>query len=123
MKLFSKLFLCSILFVSVSIFSTAFAKGKSNSAESIVTCGFGALTGVIAAENGGIYSVLGRSTPLSIDTGQCRFGANVDLCSTCITSLETQGCKVIETVTDQFADVETFRTGAMTTYMLSCIRP
>ena len=107
----------------ISIPNAASAGSTGNSPESIFVCGFGALTGVLPAENGGLYTVLGRTNPPFVDTGQCRFGSIPDLCTTCIRSLESQGCKVIETVTDHFADVNSFRTGGMTSYMMSCSRP
>ena len=123
MRLLSKLTICTVTCVSMVISTSLFADGNDKSPETIVTCGFGALPGVIVADNGGLYSVLGRSTLPSVNTDQCDFGTEVDLCSTCITSLENQGCKVKETVTDQFADVEEFRSAGMVTYLLSCISP
>ena len=106
----------------IGMLNAASVYGTGKSPESIVVCGFGGLPGVLPAYYGGLYTVLGHSNPSAVDMGQCRFGETPDLCTVCILSLESQGCKVLETVTDNFAKLNA-SSGGMTHYMMSCSKP
>ena len=121
MQLLKRLLLPTVLCTLVGFPSIAFAKDKILGADSFLTCGFGALPGTPPVVNGGLYGVLAHTTPPSIDTSQCVIGDNPSLCNPCITSLKNQGCKVLDIVTDQFGDVTNIRSGAMMTFLLSCM--
>ena len=129
MKLLKQFCCCVLLCGVVGMPSIAVAdndddgQGRGRSAESIVTCGFGALPGVIDVPLGGLYTVLARSVPTSVDVAECAFGESAQSpCHSCITSLENQGCKVVDRVTEHFAVLPS-SSAAMTTYMLSCVQP
>ena len=88
--------------------------------ESILTC--------IGNNGVGPYSVWAPSIPSELDAGQCRTRDIVqppDLCSACIGSLETQGCKIIDVdvVHVDVEDPNTFGGATKVTYLLSCSKP
>jgi hypothetical protein len=85
-------------------------RSKNPSPESIVTCG------AVAQP----YRMLGVSIPESINAEQCRTWTTEnepDLCSLCISSLENQGCKIVDTVVQNTSELMTV------TYLLSCTKP
>ena len=109
-----KKIICTILIaLSFSWTSNVSAdKGPSNkSPESIVTCQtFGP----------GTYRVAALSLPASINAETCLQSID-DIalpCASCITSLEDQGCKVVD-------DVVTGKSNEVpnVTYFLSCVKP
>ena len=90
------------------------SKNKGHrSPESIVTCGAG---------NGETISVAEVAEPISVE--QC--APFVSRCAPCISSLENQGCKIIDVTVTHFADNSASMLNAirtMTTYLLSCVKP
>jgi hypothetical protein len=88
---------------------------KKQSPESIVTC----------AIAGGSYLILSRSVHDTINTGQCKTwdpDEAPDPCSPCISSLENQGCKIVDVVMgSQLVGEGSSETTV--TYLLSCVKP
>lgn len=82
---------------------------------------------IVACLGGGNLLVLHRSIPESINVEQCKLWAPdqvPDPCASCITSLENQGCKIIDVVVTNIArdpNVGNFDLAA--TYMMSCVKP
>jgi hypothetical protein len=96
---------CALLWISGA--SAGKYPGK-NSPESVVTCG-----------PAGEYLVVTKSISKAIDEEQCRthHTGGPDPCSPCISSLENQGCEMIDVV------VETNDSETLLTYLLSCVKP
>jgi hypothetical protein len=87
---------------------------KQQSPESIVSCGMA-----------GTYLVTGQSVHETINTGQCKTwtpDVAPDPCSPCISSLENQGCKIVEVVMGSQLIGEG-ESNTMVTYLLSCAKP
>ena len=85
-------------------------KSGSKSPESIVTCAADATS----------YLIYGESISENINAGQCKTWStehDPDKCSPCISSLENQGCKIVDTVVGNTLELATV------TYLLSCIKP
>ena len=82
--LFSVLVFCLIGVPLASADSGNKGRGSGKAPDSILTCE--------AAET--TYRPLNLSVPAAISVDPCSFSN----CSTCIRSLETQGCKVVQTV-------------------------
>ena len=83
------------------------------SPESLVTC-----------LGGGNFQILSKSISEPISAEQCKTWAPdqvPDSCAPCITSLEDQGCKVIDVVVTNLGSGEGINPVA--TYMLSCVTP
>jgi len=97
----------SVLFLFFLSGASAFAGDKTRpveSPESIVTCATGSGNGVEM-----------KTVPVCINVNDCYYAAD---CATCITSLEAQGCKVIDVVVTHVAYLAT-----STTYLMSCVEP
>ena len=75
------------------------------SPESIVTCGAGV---------GSTVSIVEVAEPISVE--QCVSWEG--RCAPCISSLENQGCKIIDVIVSHFENDKT-----MTSYLLSCVKP
>ena len=96
-------------------------KGKTQqSPESILTC--------IDLNGVSPYLVWAPSIPSEIEAGQCRtrdVADPMDLCASCIASLEAQGCKIIEVEVLQVeASLNPEALGpSRVTYLLSCSEP
>ena len=80
------------------------------SPESIVAC----------AHNG--WYVGGYTVPAAISAELCTRGAEGDKCATCISSLEDQGCELIDVDFQTFRFVEELDDLLVATYLLSCDR-
>jgi len=111
-----------ILILTVLVFSWTSAVSAGNgsgkqSPESIVSC----------ATQAHPYRVLGDSLPETINAEQCRThpDGGPDLCSSCINSLENQGCKIVDVVVETMSEVSEGRSSwtNVVTYMLSCVKP
>jgi len=86
-----------------------------HSPESIVSC-LGAHT----------FVVLYRSIAEPINGEQCRTWDIIqppDPCAPCITSLENQGCKVIDVVVTNIKGEAGENYNVAATYMMSCVKP
>lgn len=88
-----------------------------HSPESVVTCA-----------SAGTHLVLSRSVADGINADLCRSWSpsnDPDPCAPCITSLEVQGCMVIDVVTTNAAVArdEGVELSSISTYMLSCAAP
>ena len=98
----------TVIFLALGL---SFITGVSadQSPESIVTC-----------STGNAYDVGALSIAGAVNTESCTLHENT--CATCITSLEDQGCKVIDVVVEptRFEGYGDFIT---VTYLLSCVRP
>ena len=95
-------------------------KGKTQqSPESILTC--------IDLNGVSPYLVWAPSIPSEIDAGQCRtrdVADPMDLCASCIASLEAQGCKIIDVEVLQVEPPSPEALGSSrVTYLLSCSEP
>ena len=106
-----------ISLLAVLAFSWASGVAAEQSPESIVTC----------SANATPYLVLGESIPETINAEQCRTypDGGPDLCSSCINSLENQGCKIVDVVVETMSEVSEGRSSwtNVVTYMLSCVKP
>jgi len=114
MKMFVNVILVVLAFSWISGVS-ADSRLKKQSPESIVTCGIA----------GGSYLVLSHSVHQSINTGQCKTwtpDVAPDPCSPCISSLENQGCKIIDVVMGNRLIGEG-ESDTLATYFLSCSKP
>ena len=109
MKLFLNLLMVGFAFTWISGVS-ADNQSKKDSPESVVTCQtFGPLN----------YGVIALSLPAAINTEQCSQTPD-DLaasCAPCISSLENQGCRIVDVVTGKSNEIPNV------TYLLSCIKP
>ena len=111
-----KKIVCAILTVLACSWIPGVSADKGSgkqSPESIVSC-VGEFT----------FVVLYRSIPEPINGEQCRTYDIIqppDPCAPCITSLENQGCKVIDVVVTNIKADDNFDVGA--TYMMSCVKP
>ena len=108
-KIVISIFVVSALFC-ISAVSAGKYPGK-DSPESVVTC----------ASAEGTYLVLNKSMSGAINTDQCKThhsGQHPDPCSLCISSLENQGCKMVDVVVDNAAGGD-----RLLTYLLSCVKP
>ena len=79
---------------------------------------------IVACLGGANFVVLHRSIPEPINGEQCKPWAPdqaPDPCASCITSLENQGCKVIDVVVTNIEREDNFDVAA--TYMMSCVKP
>ena len=93
------------VFLWISVVSASNYPVKE-SPESIVTC--------LNAE--GDHLLVSRSVPGTINLEQCKvWPADIDQCSLCITSLEGQGCKIVEVGVTNPSDG-----GVAVAYFLSC---
>ena len=101
-----------ILAVGASFWISGVSAGKypgKHSPESILTC---------AADE--TYRVAKKSISETIDVGKCRTIGTVqpsDPCAPCITSLESQGCEIID------VSVDILESANVITYLLSCVKP
>ena len=86
------------------------------SAESIVTCA-----------SAGTHLVLSRSIAEGFNVDLCRSfdSGGPDACAPCITSLEAQGCKVVDVVaTNAITNPDTgIQSASMATSLVSCVSP
>jgi hypothetical protein len=104
-KIFQLLLLSCVLICSSSVFAGESKKKEPKSPESIVTCGAG---------NGNYIAIAEVAEPFSVE--QCK--PFEDFCAPCITSLEEQGCKIVDVIVTHHAP---FITNA--SYLLSCDSP
>ena len=113
-----------LAFAAIAAFSFASGvyadKGKANqSPDSILMC--------TDLTQHGVFSVLSTSIPSEINADQCRtldIVEQPDLCAACISSLEAQGCKIIDVDVVQVEDAEfVFPGHAKVTYLISCSKP
>lgn len=91
---------------SVLAFSAIPGAYADQSPESIVTC----------PHNG--WTVGAYTVPEAINAESCTRGEGK--CATCISSLENQGCKVIDTDLQTYRFIEEFDDLLVATYLLSC---
>ena len=100
----------TVIFLALGL---SFITGVSadQSPESIVIC---------STHAGTAYYVMAQSISGAVSTESCTVDENT--CATCISSLEGQGCKIIDVVVEptRFDGYGDFLT---TTYLLSCVRP
>ena len=97
----------SVLVLFLLSGTSAFAGGKTQSTESpesIVTCATGSGNGVEM-----------RTVPVNFNLSECDYAED---CATCVTSLEAQGCRVIDVVVTHPAYLAT-----STTFLISCVEP
>ena len=107
MKKFIPLLLVTcVLIWCPSVFAAESKSEDQQSPESIVTCGSGNGGGIVIAE---------VAEPISVEKCQ-PFGDSS--CAPCITSLEEQGCKIVDVIVTHH---EPFITNA--SYLLSCSSP
>ena len=104
-KLVQLLLVSCVLIWSTCVFADAPGNRPAQSPESIVTCGSGNGDGIVIAEVAAPFSVE-QCTPFE------------DTCAPCITSLENQGCKIIDVVVTHLAPYNT-----IASYLLSCDEP
>jgi hypothetical protein len=97
--------LLATLLATPCVFADNSENKGHRSPESIVSCGAG---------NGEYISIAEVAEPISLE--QCVSWEG--RCAPCISSLENQGCKIIDVIVTHFEDVKT-----MTTYLLSCVKP
>jgi len=77
---------------------------------------------IVACDQGGWY-VGARTVPAAINTELCAIGAaEGNKCSTCIRSLENQGCKVIDVDYQTYRYDKEYSDLLIATYLLSCDR-
>ena len=109
MSLFSNLLILLITLTWVSGVS-ADNPSRWHSPESVVTC---------QTQGPMDYAVIALSVATAINTEQCAETPDgfADSCAPCISSLENQGCKVVDVVTGKSNEIPNV------TYLLSCIRP
>lgn len=99
-----------ILILSVLAFSWTPGVSADQSPESVVKC----------MDGGGRFLVVAKSISEAINAEQCNpYSDSQTLywCSACISSLENQGCKLIDVV------VENIEKNTRLTYLLSCVKP
>jgi len=96
-----------ISILAVLAFSWTPVVSAEQSPESVVTC-------VNAGENYFIYS---KSISGAINEEQCKTSNPEYTCSPCISSLEDQGCKVVDVIVENVAGETNL------TYLLSCTAP
>ena len=100
------------LLIAFSVLAITWLPGVSadQSPESVVTC---------QILGPGTYRVAGLSLPAAINAEICTQSiSDIDLaCASCITSLESQGCKTLDVVTGKSNEIPNV------TYFLSCIKP
>ena len=106
--------------LAVSLNSSVLADNKTGkqSPETIVTC-----MGRVAP-----MAILATSIPEAVNVERCRTATQSnppDLCAPCITSLEDQGCIVIDNiVTNLVTDVTDINgVQALATWTMSCVKP
>jgi len=100
-----------ISLLAVLAFSWTPVVSAEQSPESVVTC----------ASAEGTYLILNKSISGDINTDQCKThhsGQHPDPCSPCISSLEHQGCKMVDVVVDNVTGGD-----RLLTYLLSCVAP
>ena len=109
MKLFLNLLMVVIAFTWIPGVS-ADNQSKKYSPESIVTCQ------TVGPSN---YGVVALSVPAAINTEQCNQTPDGFLvsCAPCISSLENQGCKIVDVATGKSNEIPNV------TYLLSCTKP
>jgi len=101
----------SIFVVSALFWISGASAGKypgKSSPESVVTCVGG----------GGPYFIYTNSISGTVDTEQCQIKSPDHTCSPCVSSLEDQGCEIVDVVVDNVVAGET-----VLTYLLSCVKP
>ena len=101
----------SIFVVSALFWISGASAGKypgKNSPESVVTC----------VNAGAPYLIYSKSISGAINEEQCQTSSPDHTCSPCISSLENQGCKLVDVVVENVAVGET-----SLTYLLSCVTP
>jgi hypothetical protein len=102
----------NLLIIAFSVLAAIWIPSVSadQSPESVVSC-------LILGP--GTYRVMGLSLPASINAETCEQSkSDINLaCASCITSLESQGCKTLDVVTGKTGDTPTV------TYFLSCLKP
>lgn len=98
-----------ILILAALAFSWTPVVSAEQSPESVVTCA-----------SAGDHRVVCKSISEAINDEQCKthHTGGPDLCSPCISSLENQGCKMVDVVVENVAVGET-----LLTYLLSCVTP
>jgi len=104
-----------ISLLAVLAFSWASGVAADQSPESIVSC--------IGEKP---FMVLYRSIAEPINGEQCRTWDIIqppDPCAPCITSLEGQGCKVIDVVVTNIKGEAGENFSVAATYMMSCVKP
>ena len=104
-----------ISLLAVLAFSWASGVAADQSPESIVSC-----------IGGHTFVVLYRSIAEPINGEQCRTWDIIqppDPCAPCITSLEGQGCKVIDVVVTNIKGEAGENFSVAATYMMSCVKP
>ena len=101
-----------ILILAVLAFSWTPVVSAEQSPESVVTCA--------GPTSAGDYRILSKSISESINAEQCKthHTGGPDPCSPCISSLESQGCKMVDVVVESVTSGETWLT-----YLLSCVKP
>ena len=114
-----------LAFAAIAAFSFApgvYAdKGKAKqSSDSILMC--------TDLTQHGVFSVLSTSIPSEINAAQCRDIHTVeqpDSCSTCVSSLEAQGCRIIDVdaVHVDASPERTYPGHSKVTYLISCSNP
>ena len=109
MKGFIQLLLVAcVLIWSSSVFADAPGNNAAQSPESIVTC-----------LSTGTHLVLSRSIAEPVTANQCEIFPASSSCATCITSLEDQGCEVVDVIVTNLV-VSEDNTRSAATYLLSC---
>lgn len=106
MKKFMQLLLVSLVLIwSSGVFADESGNKTPQSPESLVTC-----------LSVGTHGILSRSISGIVNEDQCK---PLDPCSPCITSLEGQGCKVVDVVVTNLMASEN-NAASMATYLFSC---
>lgn len=81
---------------------------------------------IVSCLGGNTFVVLYRSIAEPINSEQCRTWDIIqppDPCAPCITSLEGQGCKVIDVVVTNIKGEAGENFSVAATYMMSCVKP
>ena len=104
-KLIQLLLVSFVLIWSTGVFADAPGNSSTQSPESLVSC--------LSVET---HAILSHSISGVVNTDQCILRES---CSPCITSLEEQGCKVVDVVVTNLVVAED-NSRAMATYLLSC---
>jgi hypothetical protein len=97
-----------ILILAALAFSWTPVVSAEQSPESVVTC----------VSAGAPYFIYSKSISGAINEEQCQTSSPDHTCSPCISSLEDQGCKLVDVVVENVAAGET-----ELTYLLSCVAP
>ena len=103
-----------ILILAVLAFSWTPVVSADQSPESVVQCMHG----------GGRFLVVAQSISEAINAEQCNPHSDSQTlywCSACISSLENQGCKLVDV--DVALLQENSRNQTVLTYLLSCVKP